>query len=1170
MLVVIPIQASGEEDLEDSPERIWTTINSYQFEMQILPGENDGVSLDGLHGSVLSPTGHYGLPRECWEALDMVPQWLYDDLLLKFRVLPPEPSIALAMEIVDANGSETMDEIAFTVAHLSVQTITNEYFFPEIITHNAELVYSHDDLVPFAEIVEKEDYTTIVYNTTEGELELPRDIYYWYVVHPDLGDELPTYVDPDYNYAEDQPRDRDYGVPPPEGKFWREWFFVNNKSGQPLLPDILNETETLLDGIKAVNRWIDQSMTFTSDNERPNQPVRIYEKGIGRCGEYQDLRTSAGRASLLPVVPTSNSAEDHVWNEFWSGRWIHWDGMIDNPTAYERGWGKTLSTVWNQRGDGYTWDVTDTYTETATIDVEVVDQRGLPADGTLVELKTEMFYMEDLKTTTNFATTDHTGKLSFKVGDRRNYWGVSDGGDLGKDPLNPNLAPTEIAMNTTMGGFYDIKFELPRAANSNIPIENDQDYPYEFEADISFTVVDHVTRGRNTFTGDVFEDKGEGGDITAMVMDRRNGQAHDTGAPFSAHYYEERVESDSFGIPLPEGENLILLFDNQYSQKTVKTINVTIEIRGYITSFFDLDSYDFELGEEILLGGEAYSGRDIEEVHAMIEGVSAWEEANIVEKLGERRSYFWGERFETGGLEPGPYTAWCRAWDNETYHYSSRLIYINDTTPPVLDIYSMPSGPYTENDMITIEGTALDAHRIEDLYYLVDGDRSQRFDMKLPQEDQWVLTLDLSDIGFGDHTISINAEDPSGNMGTVRMELDIIEAELPVVNVDRPEDGTLWRLGETITFEGSASDNLEVESLEFLVNGRKVYDMTSLIQTDGGFLYQWNSGTTGGSHGINRIEVRAQDPSGNEFGFPVEIELDGDDPDLDLFSNGTVLFGPSSPYFLEGNTVDENGISILEWSFDGIVFEDITSSIRGGGDFELELDSDIGSEEGDLELIIRSHDGVGNTEEKKLSLFYDPNGPMIDISPLPEFVMKGENVTVRGTVEDPSGIGETIISASGIGEIEREGEMSTYPFSVDIDTSDMRTGEVTFTIEAMDQLGNWNEEEITTRLITETTDSDGDRMPDWWEDLYGTDPDERDGDGDLDNDGYTNLQEYLGRDGRTGNDDFSDPNDPSSIPKAARKSSGSDNSLTILILILAGTIGLAGAFFIVVRLTKRT
>jgi hypothetical protein len=42
----------------------------------------------------------------------------------------------------------------------------------------------------------------------------------------------------------------------------------------------------------------------------------------------------------------------------------------------------------------------------------------------------------------------------------------------------------------------------------------------------------------------------------------------------------------------------------------------------------------------------------------------------------------------------------------------------------------------------------------------------------------------------------------------------------------------------------------------------------------------------------------------------------------------------------------------------------------------------------------------------------------------------------------------------------------------------------------------------------DSTDSDRDGMPDWWETLYGLNPNLADANGDFDNDGWTNLEEF--------------------------------------------------------------
>jgi hypothetical protein len=59
-------------------------------------------------------------------------------------------------------------------------------------------------------------------------------------------------------------------------------------------------------------------------------------------------------------------------------------------------------------------------------------------------------------------------------------------------------------------------------------------------------------------------------------------------------------------------------------------------------------------------------------------------------------------------------------------------------------------------------------------------------------------------------------------------------------------------------------------------------------------------------------------------------------------------------------------------------------------------------------------------------------------------------------------------------------------------------------------------------------DTDGDGMPNAHEETYGLNPDVNDANGDLDNDGLTNLQEYRGADGTPGTGDETFPNNPDS------------------------------------------
>jgi hypothetical protein len=74
---------------------------------------------------------------------------------------------------------------------------------------------------------------------------------------------------------------------------------------------------------------------------------------------------------------------------------------------------------------------------------------------------------------------------------------------------------------------------------------------------------------------------------------------------------------------------------------------------------------------------------------------------------------------------------------------------------------------------------------------------------------------------------------------------------------------------------------------------------------------------------------------------------------------------------------------------------------------------------------------------------------------------------------------------------------------------EVRTGKTTYgdgMIDRVDQTDGWPE--LKSSPAPEDTDHDG--MPDEWEKQHGLDPgNPADGNGDLNGDGYTNLEEYL-------------------------------------------------------------
>jgi outer membrane protein assembly factor BamB len=106
-------------------------------------------------------------------------------------------------------------------------------------------------------------------------------------------------------------------------------------------------------------------------------------------------------------------------------------------------------------------------------------------------------------------------------------------------------------------------------------------------------------------------------------------------------------------------------------------------------------------------------------------------------------------------------------------------------------------------------------------------------------------------------------------------------------------------------------------------------------------------------------------------------------------------------------------------------------------------------------------------------------------------------------------------------------------------------------------------------------DDDNDNIPDDWEVKYSKilDPlNPLDAGNDSDGDGYTNLQEYLGVDGKPGGDDASNPQDEESIPKE-KKSGGeseteTDNSMMFLLMIVVVIVIVVLLIFMFMRKRK--
>lgn len=387
--------------------------------------------------------------------------------------------------------------------------------------------------------------------------------------------------------------------------------------GYPLLSDVLRDAQYLWDEVNQpglygdrsfdengtvldrLGWWVSQNMTYRVAEEvalsrkwcpferiRSILVPRIAWNHYGNCGELQDILGAGARTALVPVQLTSNSAEDHVWNEFFfKDRWRpyqvswscgpthidHWGVAMDKDTG---GGGKDCSVIFVWRGDGWTESaigryptgeengrLTGDYTRHVTLDISVFEG-DRPIAGADIFIVTEAFYDPSSLTMAGMAWTGPDGKAAITVGENRSYY-IHISSPLGTFPTSPpgtTLVQKILDKADALPGhmlafehrFNDLAI-LPQGTTVAPPIKGSplgapwRRLKARVKAPKSFL------SGTNQFNGISWTRVGGPTKVDVYVLDADNYAYYSMGRPFQTVYRAEGVQSADIDLPLPGG-----------------------------------------------------------------------------------------------------------------------------------------------------------------------------------------------------------------------------------------------------------------------------------------------------------------------------------------------------------------------------------------------------------------------------------------------------------------------------------------------------------------------------------------------------------------------------------------------------------------------------------------
>ncbi|MEW5806078.1 MAG: hypothetical protein AB1756_01810 [Acidobacteriota bacterium] len=638
----------------------WTLMDTRSIYQRLKKSEYLAIQFDHDTNMLLAVQPFDPLTAKARQAVDKAPAWMQKELEESFSRLDSGKQDTLADLILNATDPY-VDEIAWGVAHISTSDLTNSNFYTQLITDNAQWLYKVDADVDYAEIINYGNsvdggdyYSTVRYkvdeNGTINEYEYPRDIYYWYIVHPRGSDEIPTYIDPDAPCSGS-------GTPasPPNGRFWREYFYGcdtdsdgtidspcptyfgqcdNDHDGTkdgpcPLLKEWLQNVHVLWaqkkdthgpenGAVGQVSEWVHRILGKWGDKDgcRPIQPVTIYYYQDGNCGEYQDMQTAAGRAALIPTIGVSAHANDHVWNEFYERRWIEWqaeDKQIDHPEGHD-GWTGGLAAVHAWRGDGYGWtDQTANYTSTCQLVVTITDANGYPVDGARVKVASEPYNLLcDIHLFVNEISRGHTdenGRIIFTLGDNNAYptpcrkyyvnvhtdWGdyPASGYALVIDNPQPNM--------TYYWSYQFTNGSVPRL--SVTPATEPPDPTIDNLMEVTYSVTDEYLTGDGFSTGITYREDIKPGNLDFFIADSYNYSLFTSGSSFQA--FEIAIDSPSGNVSFipPATDDWYATWSNKAAMNLNQVIDTTVRLysnNGYIPPVCNLIVNKGSGGEAIL------------------------------------------------------------------------------------------------------------------------------------------------------------------------------------------------------------------------------------------------------------------------------------------------------------------------------------------------------------------------------------------------------------------------------------------------------------------------------------------------------------------------------------------------------------------------------------------
>jgi hypothetical protein len=260
--------------------------------------------------------------------------------------------------------------------------------------------------------------------------------------------------------------------------------------------------------------------------------------------------------------------------------------------------------------------------------------------------------------------------------------------------------------------------------------------------------------------------------------------------------------------------------------------------------------------------------------------------------------------WSTAGVSNGTHTLSAVARDAAGNTTTSATVTVTvDNSSPTAALTAPAAGSLLSGTT-TLTANASDNDGVESVQFRVDGANVGAPDTASPYSIPW----DTSGVLNGSHTLSAVARDAAGNATASANVTVTVDNTAPTVAITAPANGAT--ISGTTTVTASASDNVAVQSVAFVVDG-------VTVSTDTTSPYSFSAATSGLSDGTHTLSAVARDTAGNSrTSATVTVTVDNNAPSVSVGSpaNGATVSGTTT---VTAAATDSVGVQSVQFRVDG-------------------------------------------------------------------------------------------------------------------------------------------------------------------------------------------------------------------------------------------------------------